>query len=135
MKTATIAVWAVVAGMLLGLWAGGHPDNLPDPLREIFVAEDFQQESVSDQAAELIRDKYYRVTDPEQIQDSSVNGMVRELRQTNREDRFTHYFTPEQNERLSESLEGSFSGVGMTVGRNNRQGLEVGYVFRKSPAA
>lgn len=134
MKTATLAVWAVVAGMLLGLWAGGHPDNLPDPLRKIFVAEDIRQTSVSDQAAELIRDKYYRVTDPAAIQDSSVNGMVRELRESHKEDRFTHYFTPEQNQRLSESLEGSFSGVGMTVGRNSREGLEVGYVFRNSPA-
>lgn len=135
MKTATLAVWAVIAGMALGLWAGGHPDNLPDPLREIFVAEEIQQQSVSDQAADLIRDKYYRVTDPEKVQDSSVNGMVRQLRRQFREDRFTHYFTPEQNQQLSESLSGSFSGVGMTVGRNDRDGLEVGYVFRKSPAA
>ena len=134
MKTATIAVWAVIAGMVLGLWAGGHPDNLPDSLREIFVAEEVQRQSVSDQAAELIQRKYFRETDPELVEDASVNGMVRQLRRQF-DDRFTHYFTPEQNQRLSESLEGSFSGVGMTVGRNSQQGLEVGYVFRKSPAA
>ena len=120
--------------MLLGLWAGGHPDNLPDSLREVFVAEESREQSVSDQAAELIRDRYFRVTDPDTVQDSSVNGMVRQLRRKYK-DRFTHYFTPEQNQQLSEALEGSFSGVGMTVGRNSRNGLEVGYVFRGSPAA
>lgn len=134
MKTATVAVWAVIGGMLLGMWAGGHPDNLPDSLREIFVAEEAREPSVSDQAARLIDEKYFRVTDPEQVEDSSVNGMVRQLRRQYN-DRFTHYFNPEQNERLSESLEGSFSGVGMTVGENDRKGLEVGSVFRKSPAA
>lgn len=133
MKTAIVAVWAVVAGMLLGLWAGGHPDNLPDSLRDVFVADEVTQQSVSDQAADLIRDKYFRITDPEQVQDASVNGMVRRLRQKY-DDRFSHYFNPEQNKQLSESLEGSFSGVGMTVGSNSEDGLEVGHVFGKSPA-
>ncbi len=134
MKTATFAIWAAIAGIVIGLWAGGHPDNLPDPVRDIFVAEEARPESVSEQAAELIREKYFRETDPDKVQDSSINGMVRGLRKEF-DDRFTHYFTPEQNQRLSESLSGSFSGVGMTVGQNDRKGLEVGYVFRKSPAA
>ncbi len=120
--------------MLLGMWAGGHPDNLPDSLREIFVADNVEQQSASDQAADLIRSKYFRVTDAEEVQDSSVDGMVRQLRRQYH-DRFSHYFNPEQNQRLSESLQGSFSGVGMTVGENGERGLEVGYVFRKSPAA
>ena len=132
MKTATVGVWAVIGGMLIGMWAGGHPDNLPDSLREIFVADEVQQ-SVSDQAAELIHDNYFRATDPDQVQDSSINGMVRQIRRQYH-DRFSHYFTPKQNEQLSESLQGSFSGVGMTVGANAKKGLEVGYVFRKSPA-
>ena len=120
--------------MALGLWAGGHPDNLPEQLREIFVAEEIQEQSVSEEAADLIREKYFRETDPAEVQDSSINGMVRQLRREF-DDRFSHYFTPEQNEKLSEALEGSFSGVGMTVGSNSRKGLEVGYVFRRSPAA
>lgn len=115
------------------MWAGGHPDNLPESLREIFVAEEVRDQTVSDQAAELIREKYFRVTDPRQVQNSSIDGMVRQLRKKY-DDRFSHYFTPEQNKRLSEALEGSFSGVGMTVGRNSEDGLEVGYVFRGSPA-
>jgi carboxyl-terminal processing protease len=134
LKTATIAVWAVIAGMLLGLWAGGHPDNLPGGLREIFVADDAPEQTVSDQASNLIRENYFRETDPAEVQDSSIDGMVRRLRRQY-DDRFTHYFTPEQNQQLSESLQGSFSGVGMTVGRNDEKGLEVGYVFRGSPAA
>jgi len=134
LKTATVAVWAVIGGMLLGLWAGGHPDNMPDFLQEIFVADDSQQQSVSDQAADLIQQSYFRETEADQVQNSSVDGMIRQLRHRYR-DRFSHYFTPEQNQQLSESLQGSFSGVGMTVGRNDEDGLEVGYVFRGSPAA
>jgi len=134
LRTATVAVWAVIAGMLLGLWAGGHPDNLPDSLREVFVADDAPEQTVSDQAANLIRQTYFRKTDPDAVQDASIDGMVRRLRRRY-EDRFSHYFTPEQNERLTESLEGSFSGVGMTVGQNDKRGLEVGFVFRGSPAA
>ncbi|MCB0831015.1 MAG: S41 family peptidase, partial [Solirubrobacterales bacterium] len=133
MKTGIVAVWAVIGGMLLGMWAGGHPDNLPDSLRDIFVDEGATNWSVSDQAAELIQSSYFRATDPGEVQDSSINGMVRQLRRQYH-DRFSHYFTPKQNEQLSESLEGSFSGVGMTVGRNGQAGLEVGYVFHKSPA-
>jgi len=120
--------------MLLGMWAGGHPDNLPDSLRQIFVADSVTEQSVSDQAAGLIQSKYFRATDPDQIQDYSVDGMVRRLRRQYH-DRFSHYFTPEQNQQLSESLSGSFSGVGMTVGTNSKKGLEVGFVFRGSPAA
>jgi len=119
--------------MLLGMWAGGHPENMPSSLRDIFVADEVSSPSVSDQAADLIREKYFRVTDPDKVQDASVNGMVRQLRREY-SDRFTHYFTPAQNRLLSESLEGSFSGVGMTVGSNDRDGLEVGYVFKGSPA-
>lgn len=134
MKTGLVAVWAVIAGLLLGMWIGGHPDNLPDPLREVFVADEIVETSVADQAARLIEERYFRVTDPEEVQDSSIDGMVRQLRRRY-DDRFSHYFTPEQNERLSEALEGSFSGVGMTVGSNTERGLEVGMVFRRSPAA
>jgi carboxyl-terminal processing protease len=134
LKTATVAVWAVIAGMLLGMWAGGHPDNLPGSLREIFVADSTTEQSVSDQAAGLIQSKYFRETDPDKVQDYSIDGMVRRLRRQYH-DRFSHYFSPAENQKLSESLSGSFSGVGMTVGANGKQGLEVGYVFRRSPAA
>lgn len=134
MKTAFVALLAVVSGLILGMWIGGHPDNLPDPLREVFVRSEIAPErSVSTQASDLIQERYFRVTDPEKVQDSSIRGMVRQLRERY-DDRFTHYFDPKQNERLTESLESSFSGVGMTVGSNTRRGLEVGYVFRKSPA-
>ncbi len=134
MKTAFVALWAIIVGMVLGMWIGGHPDNLPDPIREVFVRSEIAPErSVSTQASDLIQEKYFRVTNPDKVQDSSVRGMVRQLRKQY-DDRFTHYFDPKQNQQLTESLESSFSGVGMTVGSNTEKGLEVGYVFRKSPA-
>lgn len=116
------------------MWAGGHPDNLPDPIRHIFVEEGSTSRSVSDEAAGLIRSRYFRETDSENVQNASVNGMVRQLRRQYK-DRFTHYFDPEQSKKLAEALDGSFSGVGMTVGQNSDKGLEIGEVFRNSPAA
>lgn len=134
MKSAFLALGAVVAGMVLGMWIGGHPDNLPDPIRDVFVRSEIAPErSVSTQASDLIQEKYFQVTNPDKVQDSSIRGMVRQLRKRY-DDRFTHYFDPKQNQQLTESLESSFSGVGMTVGSNTDKGLEVGYVFRKSPA-
>lgn len=134
MKTAFVALWAVIAGLLAGMWIGGHPDNLPGPVRDVFVRSELApQRSVSTQASDLIQEKYFRVTNPEKVQDSSIRGMVRQLRKQY-DDRFTHYFDPKQNQQLTESLESSFSGVGMTVGSNTDKGLEIGFVFRKSPA-
>ncbi|MDQ2622144.1 MAG: S41 family peptidase [Actinomycetota bacterium] len=134
MRTAFVALWAVIAGLVLGMWIGGHPDNLPGPVRDVFVRSELAPDrSVSTQASDLIQEKYFRVTNPDKVQDSSVRGMVRQLRKRY-DDRFTHYFDPEQNKQLTESLESSFSGVGMTVGSNTEKGLEVGFVFRKSPA-
>lgn len=134
MKTAFLALWAVIVGLVLGMWIGGHPDNLPGPVRDVFVRSEIAPaRSVSTQAADLIEEKYFRVTDPDKVQDASIRGMVRRLREQY-DDRFTHYFDPKQNQQLTESLESSFSGVGMTVGSNTDKGLEVGYVFRKSPA-
>jgi carboxyl-terminal processing protease len=49
-------------------------------------------------------------------------------------DRFTHYFDPEQLARFNEAINGSFSGVGMTVGEFDEGGLRVGTVFKGSPA-
>jgi len=134
LKTAFLALWAVIVGLVLGMWIGGHPDNLPGPVRDVFVRSEIAPaRSVSTQAADLIEEKYFRVTDPDKVQDASIRGMVRRLREQY-DDRFTHYFDPKQNQQLTESLESSFSGVGMTVGSNTDKGLEVGYVFRKSPA-
>ena len=48
---------ALVAFLAAGLWLGGHPGSLPEPLREVFVAE---PGGLTAEAAEAIEDNYYR---------------------------------------------------------------------------
>ncbi len=129
----TLAV-AVIA-LFAGIWIGGHPDNLPGPVRDAFTdSPGGPAVSTTTEALELIEDRYFRKTDSEELSGASIRGMVRDLRRRYR-DRFSHYFDPEQMKKLTEALEGSFSGVGMTVAGKDRRGLEVGSVFSGTPAA
>jgi len=123
----------VIASLLAGIWIGGHPGNLKGPVRALVASEAADGSSVTDQAADLIGEKYFRETDPDLVEDSAIRGMVSRLREEY-DDRFTHYFNPKQNRQLAESLDSSFSGVGMTVGSDTEEGLEVIHVFRGSPA-
>jgi carboxyl-terminal processing protease len=48
-------------------------------------------------------------------------------------DRFSHYFTPKETKLFRESVNGEFSGVGMSV-REHKRGLLVVGVFKRTPA-
>ena len=119
------AVVAVLAALALGMYLGGHPSDLPEPLRDVFVDENA---SVQAEATDLIRDNYYRSVTGARLRDASLRGMVRSLNS-----RFSHYFTPRENALFRQATSGEFSGVGMTVTENPR-GLRVAGVFDDSPA-
>ena len=134
MRRAFLALGVVVATLFLGIWIGGHPSDLPGPIHDALIETELgPAESASDQAVGVIERKYFRQTDPDEITDSSIRGMVQRLRKQY-DDRFFHYFDADQLKQFNESIDGSFSGVGMTVGEAGKQGLRVGFVFRKSPA-
>ncbi|MGH2980493.1 MAG: S41 family peptidase [Solirubrobacterales bacterium] len=122
---------ALIAFLGAGLWLGGHPGDLPGPLQDVFVDE---TAALSGEAAEIIEDTYYREVPRSRLNDGSVEGMVDALRRHNGEDRFSHYFDPEQAQLLEEQTEGRFSGVGLSV-TEVRRGLKVIEVFEDSPAA
>jgi carboxyl-terminal processing protease len=121
-----VALVAVAAG---GLWLGGHPSELPEPLREVFVAE---PAGLSAEAAEAIEDYYYRPVGDQELGNASLQGMVRELRKRHG-DRFTEYFSPESIEAFNQQIEGRFTGIGLSVVEVKR-GLRVVQVFPRSPA-
>ena len=132
MRVAFLALFAVVVGLATGMWIGGHPENLPDAVSDVFVESSVAEgPSPSDEAAEVISRKYFRETDPRDVQDYSIRGMVEKLRKVHN-DRFSHYFDAEQLEDFNDSITGSFSGVGMTVGEIGKKGLRIGYVFKLS---
>lgn len=126
--TAALGV-AIVVFLCAGIWLGGHPANLPEPLRDIFVND---SAGLTAEATELIEDNYYREVGSRELTDASLQGMVRELRRSN-DDRFSEYFPPRALERFNEAISGRFSGVGLSVSQVE-QGLRVDRVFPDSPA-
>ena len=131
MKAARIAASVVVLlGVLAaGLWLGGHPAKLPGAVSDVFVGGNA---GLNVEATEAIEENYFREVSPEELTNSSLQGMVRGLRKRY-DDRFSDYFSPESLEKFREEISGKFSGVGLSVIPVKR-GLEVGHVFRRSPA-
>jgi carboxyl-terminal processing protease len=119
----------LLATLAAGLWLGGHPAKMPEPLREVFVDD---SAGLTAEASELIEDNYYRGVSNAELIDSSLQGMVRGLRRRYR-DRFTEYLSPSVLTRFNEEIEGRFSGVGLSVTEVQR-GLRVVKVFPGSPA-
>jgi carboxyl-terminal processing protease len=120
---------ALLLMLAAGLWLGGHPARMPPFLRDAFVDE---SAGLTAEATELIEDDYYRPVAKGELIDSSLRGMVRELRRRHH-DRFSEYFSPRALSRFNEEIEGRFSGVGLGVTKA-RAGLRVQSVFKRSPA-
>lgn len=118
-----------VAGILFvlcgGIWLGGHPETLPEPLRKALVDEG---PAVRAELIQTIQDHYYKPVEKSALEDASLKGMAASLR-----DPYTRYFTPKEAKRFDEDLAGRFEGVGMTV-HPRKEGLEITDVFDGSPA-
>jgi carboxyl-terminal processing protease len=108
-----------------GIWLGGHPESLPDPLRDAFVTDD---RGLRAELQDKIQDDFYKSVDDAQIEQGSLKGMVEGL-----DDRFSNYLTPKETAEFQQSVEGRFEGVGMNVDQD-RRGLRVLNVFEGSPA-
>ncbi|MGB7587747.1 MAG: S41 family peptidase [Solirubrobacterales bacterium] len=127
----SLGLAAALVGMLAaGLWIGGHPAKMPPVLREVFVDS---SAGLAAEATELIEDNYYRPVSEGDLINSSLRGMVRNLRRTHH-DRFSEYFSPSMLERFNEEISGRFSGVGIEISPVKR-GFRAARVFPGSPAA
>ncbi|HVO53472.1 MAG TPA: S41 family peptidase [Solirubrobacterales bacterium] len=121
---------ALVVALGAGIWLGGHPSKLPAFLRDRFVAE---PSGLTAEAAETIKENYFRPVGNAELENSSLQGMVRELRRRHH-DRFSDYFSPESLEAFNEQIEGHFSGIGLSI-VPSKKGLHVATVFPNSPAS
>jgi carboxyl-terminal processing protease len=110
--------------LVLGLWFGGHPEDLPTFMREAFVNE--RQSAVVQEAMERITHTYYRPISSSQLNDASISGMVASL-----DDRFSHYLTPAEFREFNSPPH--FAGIGVIVDPE-RRGLLIVRVFNSSPA-
>jgi len=126
-RTAVIALASAVLFLFAGMYLGGHPNRLPDSLRDAFVAD--KEASLRGELIEEIDNDFYREVDRKKLEEASLQGIIAAL-----DDPFSHYFTPDQSELFEQSVSGEFEGVGMSVDQDKR-GLLVVQVFEGSPAA
>jgi carboxyl-terminal processing protease len=86
----------------------------------------------AEQARAVIEANYFEEVDGASLEGASIKGMVNELRQRY-DDRFSHYFNPEQLEEFESATSGKFSGVGLNVSPA-KGGLRVASVLPDTPA-
>ena len=124
MPLGALLVLVLLAG---GVWLGGHPEWLPDRVRETLVGDDDAQ--LYEEAADIIQEDYYRKVDRGELLDKALGSAVDSLG-----DRFSAYFDPTAYKSFEEATQGAFEGVGMNVEEVPR-GLRILTVFKGSPAA
>ncbi len=121
---ATLAVLLPVLLLLVGIWLGGHPSNLPSFARKAFVANNDTQ--VVDEAIERVSHDYYRPVSKSALANSSVSGLISSLH-----DPYSEYLSPKEFTSFDQPA--SFAGIGVSVDPKIA-GLEVVHVFNSSPA-
>ena len=112
---------------LAGIYLGGHPQSLPDFLRDPLVGD--EQAQVYEEATATIEAEFFRKVDQDKLLDTSLGAAVRSLG-----DQFSHYFDPKTFKEFEQATSGAFEGVGMTV-QEHARGLEIVQVFKGGPAA
>jgi carboxyl-terminal processing protease len=125
MSKAVIAALCALVALMAGLWLGGHPESLPDPVRDVFVKED---RALRAEIIDSIESNFYKKVDEEKLDDASLKGIVESLG-----DPYSAYLTPKEADQFTEDVSGEFEGVGMNV-EQDRRGLKVLRVFDGSPA-
>jgi len=120
-----IPLLCALIGLFVGMWVGGHPRVLPDGLRTAFVEDD---RALRAEVMGAIEEKFIRPVKPDRLEDASLKGMVDSL-----DDRFSHYFPPQEAQRFQQTVDGRFEGVGMRI-EEVKRGLQVVSVFDGSPA-
>ena len=126
--TVALSLLVPILLLALGLWWGGHPEDLPGFLRSAFVAS--PQTQVVDEAIERIAADYYRPIPTSKLDSASISGLVASLG-----DRFSHYLSPSEFREFSSPPH--FTGIGVSVATQLAadRGLLIERVFNSSPAA
>jgi carboxyl-terminal processing protease len=125
MSKGVLAALSALVALAAGLWLGGHPKDLPGPVRDAFVQED---RALRAELIDSIEDNFYKPVSEKRLDDASLKGIVESL-----DDPYSHYLTPKEARQFDEDVSGHFEGVGMNVEQDKR-GLKVLRVFDSSPA-
>jgi len=127
-NTKQISIAAVTAVLLLflGIWWGGHPGDLPAPLRDALVSN--PHGSTVDQALADVQTQYYRRLGAARLENAAITGAVATL-----DDPYATYQTPAEYRQFGKAP-APVSGVGVDV-IMARSGLRIERVLPGSPAA
>jgi carboxyl-terminal processing protease len=125
MSRGVLALVSAVIALAVGLWLGGHPADLPGPIRDTFVQED---RALRAEIIDSIEDNFYKPVKESKLDDASLKGIVESL-----DDPYSSYLTAKEARQFDEDVSGHFEGVGMNVEQDKR-GLKVLRVFDGSPA-
>jgi carboxyl-terminal processing protease len=118
----------VILALLVGVWLGGHPSNLPSPLRTS-VFESRGTEPVTQQALNILTSRYFRPLSRSNLVDQGLSGMVASL-----DDPYSHYLDPQAYRERNEQRPGEQGGIGITT-EHEPAGLRVVDVIEHAPAA
>jgi carboxyl-terminal processing protease len=125
---ATIAVLAALlpALLVLGVWLGGHPGELPSFARKALVADNGSL--TVGEAIDRVNHDYYRPVSKQALSSASIAGMVSSLH-----DPYSSYLTPKEFAGFDQPA--SFAGIGVEVSpKATPAGLQIVHVFSSSPA-
>ena len=125
MSRGVLALVSAVIALAVGLWLGGHPADLPGPIRDTFVQED---RALRAEIIDSIEGNFYKPVKESKLDDASLKGIVESL-----DDPYSSYLTAKEARQFDEDVSGHFEGVGMNVEQDKR-GLKVLRVFDGSPA-
>jgi len=121
-----VAILSCLVLVAVGIFAGGHPEYLPDPIADVLVGDEDRR--VVFEGLDVIEDTYYRKVDRRELSDASLKGTVAAL-----DDRFSAYFSPQEYAQFNKSINNQFSGIGVAV-RAVKSGLRIETVYPNSPA-
>ena len=123
-----VGVVAAMAVLLAGIWLGGHPGDLPSPLRGGFF-EGRDNQTVTEQALNILTTRYYRPVDRSSLVDVGLTGMVASL-----DDPYSRYLDPPSYRERNQPSPPEQVGIGINVVAEP-DGLRVVKVLENSPAA
>jgi carboxyl-terminal processing protease len=112
--------------LVMGIYLGGHPSTLPEPVRDVLVQDSDGQ--IYDEAMDTLERDYYRPVNRKDLLNQSLDHAIRSL-----DDRFSNYFAPRDYTDFQQATEGRFEGVGMSVDPVE-DGLRIITVYDGSPA-
>ena len=120
---AFLAAFCVVIAFVAGIVVGGTT-GLTDSL-----GFESSSERTRDVMIERIEEDFYKPVKDDKLEEASYDGIVRSLN-----DRFSHYFTPEETEQFQKAVnDPQFEGIGVSVAEHAK-GLRIVQVYDGSPA-